>query len=83
MNNYLFSLLFSFFLLYGMTLYADTDGGQTEYIIVICKTEVLCSFEIPKKYLKKNGELLVPFNISISNNGKQTFSINQSTDALG
>ena len=80
MNNYFISLLFAFFFLCGITLHADTDGGQTEYVIIVCKTEVLCSFEIPKKYLSKNGELLMPFYILRSNNGKQTLSINQSTE---
>ena len=81
MNNYFISLLLAFFFLCGITLRANIDGGQTEYVIIICKTEVLCSFEVPKKYINKNGELLVPFNISISNNSKQAFFIEQSTEA--
>ena len=81
MNNYFFSLLFTLFFFCGITLHANTDGGQTEYIIVITKTgEPLCSFEIPEKYLDSEGDLLVPFTLSLHNNNKQQLYITESRE---
>ncbi len=50
------------------------DGGE-ELVIIISKTgDVVCTFEIPKKYRRENGVMLVPFEIVITQKTKQSYT---------
>ncbi len=73
--NSKWSFLF-FSLLFSLTVFANAKailgGGGTELVIVISKTgNIVCTAEIPKKYVDKNGETLVPIQLSIHQANKQ------------
>ena len=85
MKNQCLSVLITLFFLLGFSLInahsLDQDGGE-ELIILISKTgDIVCSIEIPKKYLDKDGRLLMPFKIDINQDNKQTLSIEESTES--
>ncbi len=76
MKNQWIFLLFS--LLFSLTIFANAKailgGGGTELVIIQSKTgNIVCTAEIPKKYVDKNGEILVPIQLSILQANKQPF----------
>ena len=86
MKNQLFCLLLSCFFLLGNTNLAHAGevelGGGVVLVIHNSKTETIaCSFQIPEKYVNKDGYLVLPIEISVMGNSKEeTVFLTKSND---
>ncbi len=82
----LFSLLFSSLFLLGTTSFAhaslsDFDGGIILDIHDSKAGTLVCTFSIPDQYLNQDGNLILPLEVTLIQNGKVPVFSLQSTNA--
>ena len=78
MKNRWATIFFSLFFLFQVSfINANVQDGGEELVIIQSKTGVvICSFEIPKKYIGKDGKVLLPYDV-IVNQDKQALNYSQ------
>ena len=71
----LFTCLFFFGTSFSNAYSLHTDGGE-ELMIDASKTgEIVCTFDIPKRYITKDGDWALPVRIEVNQNNKQPLYI--------
>ena len=79
MKNRWYFLFFTFFFLLGTSFVNAvslmTDGGEELLIVASKSGDVIYSFDIPKKYVTKEGNWVLPVNVEVNQNNKQPFYI--------
>ena len=78
MKKLLCWILFAFFLFVGTTSNAyvlDFDGGVELSITASKAGEIICIFDIPNKYIGKDGDFLLPFCLEVCQEHSTTYII--------
>ena len=84
MKNQWFFLLFVFFFLVRppfVSAYVENNTGGEELSITAGKTgNIICTFDVPQKYVRKDGGFSLPFDIEVTRDNKQIIYKMQSND---